>query len=162
MRPAAHWLDVDIDGQQLALRRGDAVLRTYTVSTARNGRDQREGSFGTPTGWHYVRARIGDGLPSGAVFRGRRWTGEICDAGLYHRDPGRDWILTRILWLCGLEPGHNRLGSIDTMRRYIYLHGCPDEVTVGAPASSGCVRMRNADILELFPSVPVGTRVLLR
>ena len=157
--PYGIWLDIDIDAQQLRLLRGRRELDRYPVSTARNGRGQEEGSFCTPTGWHYVRARIGEGLPAGAVFRGRRWTGEICDDDLYASDPGRDWILTRILWLCGLEPGHNRLGSVDSMRRYIYLHGCPDQLPVGRPASKGCVRLGNGDMLALFPRVPAGARV---
>ncbi|MCP1676075.1 lipoprotein-anchoring transpeptidase ErfK/SrfK [Natronocella acetinitrilica] len=156
------WLDVDIQRQRLTLREGDRALAEFPVATAARGIGQQEGSFQTPTGWHYVRARIGEGVPLGAVFRGRRWTGEICDAALYASNPARDWILTRILWLCGLEPGHNRGGRVDSMRRYIYLHGCPDEVGIGEPASKGCIRLRNQDMLMLFDQVPAGSRVLIR
>jgi len=93
------------------------------VSTALNGVGERNGSGCTPRGRHQVRARIGDGLPAGAVLRGRRWTGEIWNPELHAQFPGRDWILSRILWLSGCEPGYNRMGQVDTFRRYIYLHG---------------------------------------
>lgn len=132
---------------------GQAVCR-YSVSTARNGAGERNGSGCTPRGLHLVRARIGEGLPIGAVIRGRRWTGEIWSSELHERYPGRDWILSRILWLSGCEPGFNRLGDVDTFRRYIYLHGTPDSEPMGVPQSHGCVRMRNLDLLELFPQVP--------
>lgn len=155
------WVDVDITGQTLRVRNAEATLRTYRVSTAENGPGEREGSGCTPRGWHVVRARIGSGAPSGAVFVGRRPTGEVYDAALGERFPGRDWILTRILWLSGLEPGRNRLGHVDSMRRYIYIHGCPDKYPMGVPLSKGCVRMRNADVIELFERVPVGTPIWL-
>lgn len=131
------------------------------VSTALNGAGERSGSNCTPRGRHQVRARIGDGLPSGAVLRGRRWTGEVWSAELHGQFPGRDWILTRILWLSGCEPGINRLGAVDTFRRYIYLHGTPDTEPLGVPLSHGCVRLRNADLLDLFPRVPLHCAVLI-
>lgn len=104
---------------------------------------------------------IGKGCPPDTVFVGRRPTGEIYSPSLREASPGRDWILTRILWLSGLEPGRNRLGNVDTMRRYIYIHGSPDDVAMGVPGSHGCVRMRNSDIIELFDMVEAGTRVLI-
>ncbi|KJK19296.1 L,D-transpeptidase family protein [Pseudomonas sp. NPDC087612] len=125
------------------------------ISTARNGAGELNGSGCTPRGRHQVRAKIGAGLPQGAVLRGRRWTGETWSAELHEQFPGRDWILTRILWLSGCEPGVNRLGSVDTFRRYIYLHGTPDSEPMGVPLSHGCVRLRNADLLSLFDQVPV-------
>lgn len=125
------------------------------VSTALNGAGERNGSGCTPRGLHLVRAKIGDGLPSGAVLRGRRWTGEVWTPELHARFPGRDWILTRILWLSGCEPGRNRLGAVDTFRRYIYLHGTPDCEPMGVALSHGCVRLRNSDLLQLFARVPV-------
>jgi len=134
-------------------------LERYPVSTSRNGAGEREGSFQTPRGEHIVRAKIGSGQPLNTVFRGRRPTGEIWTPELGERFPGRDWILTRILWLSGREVGKNRLGDVDTMRRYIYIHGSPDTVTMGTPGSIGCIRMRNADIIELFERVPTGTSV---
>ncbi|MCP6698320.1 L,D-transpeptidase [Pseudomonas donghuensis] len=125
------------------------------VSTARNGAGELKGSGCTPRGRHQVRAKIGAGLPQGAVLRGRRWTGEIWSPVLHEHFPGRDWILTRILWLSGCEPGVNRLGPVDTFHRYIYLHGTPDSEPMGVPLSHGCVRLRNADLLNLFDQVPV-------
>jgi lipoprotein-anchoring transpeptidase ErfK/SrfK len=135
------------------------LLRRYAVSTASKGPGEQRGSNCTPRGRHVIRAKIGGGRPSGAVFVGRRPTGEIHTPELAAAHPERDWILTRILWLSGCEPGFNRLGEVDTMRRYIYIHGCPDSAPMGVPRSIGCVRMRNADIIELFDLVPAGTPV---
>jgi lipoprotein-anchoring transpeptidase ErfK/SrfK len=148
-------LHVSIADQQLyGFAAGQLVLRV-PVSTALNGPGEASGSNCTPRGLHQVRARIGEGLPIGAVLCGRRWTGEVWDAELHARFPGRDWILTRILWLSGCEPGRNRLGQVDSFRRYIYLHGTPDSEPMGVPRSHGCVRLRNTDMLELFQRVPV-------
>lgn len=135
------------------------VLRRYAVSTAANGPGEVSGSFCTPRGKHIIRARIGEGCPANSVFVRRRPTGEIYTPELGAQFPERDWILTRILWLSGCEVGFNRLGESDTMRRYIYIHGTPDSEPVGLAASHGCIRMRNADLLELFDLVPVGTSV---
>lgn len=134
-------------------------LRDYSVSTAANGVGEESGSFCTPRGKHVIRAKIGVGQPENAVFVKRRPTGEVYTPALGAAHPKRDWILTRILWLCGQEPGYNRWGSCDTMRRYIYIHGTPDETPLGKPGSHGCVRMRNADLLELFELVAAGTVV---
>ncbi|HWV10018.1 L,D-transpeptidase [Pseudomonas sp.] len=133
---------------------GDLLLR-IPVSTALNGPGELNGSGCTPRGRHQVRAKIGDGLPIGAVLRGRRWTGEVWSPALAEQFPGRDWILSRIIWLSGCEPGRNRLGNVDTFRRYIYLHGTPETEPMGVARSHGCVRLRNADLLELFARVPV-------
>ena len=138
---------------------GGKLLRRYPVSTGANGTGEENGSFCTPRGRHIVRAKIGAGRLPGTVFVRRRPTGEIYTPQFGAQQPGRDWILTRILWLSGCEPGYNRLGSCDTMRRYIYIHGTPDETSLGQPGSRGCIRMRNADVLELFDLVPAGTRV---
>ncbi|MDO8207003.1 MAG: L,D-transpeptidase [Gallionella sp.] len=135
------------------------VLHRYAVSTAANGPGEVSGSFCTPRGRHIIRARIGEGCPANSVFVRRRPTGEIYTPELGAQFPERDWILTRILWLSGCEVGFNRLGESDTMRRYIYIHGTPDSEPVGLAASHGCIRMRNADLLELFDLVPVGTSV---
>jgi lipoprotein-anchoring transpeptidase ErfK/SrfK len=154
---------ISIPDQRLTLvdDRGD-VLRTYSVSTARNGAGERRGSHCTPRGRHIVRAKIGAGAAPNTVFVGRRPTGELWSPALEAQHPGRDWILTRILWLSGCEPGFNRLGEVDTMRRYVYIHGSPDTQPMGVPGSIGCVRMRNADIIELFELVPAGTPVEVR
>src|SRR5574340_539459 len=151
---------ISIPTQELDLYDDDNhVIRQYRISSAKNGVGQENGSFCTPLGKHIIRAKIGAGQPVNTVFVRRRPTGEIYSPELGARYQGRDWILTRILWLSGCEPGFNRLGSVDTMRRYIYIHGTPDEVALGRPGSRGCVRMRNADLVELFEQVGVGTPV---
>jgi lipoprotein-anchoring transpeptidase ErfK/SrfK len=153
-------IEISIPGQTLKLLADDGKeLKRYSVSTSRNGAGELEGSFCTPRGEHVVRAKIGVGQPLNTVFRRRRPTGEVWTPELGERFPGRDWILTRILWLSGRELGKNRLGNVDTMRRYIYIHGSPDSVPMGEPGSIGCIRMRNQDIVELFDRVPAGTPV---
>ncbi len=153
-------IEIDAGSQQLILF-DDAgrIARRYAVSTSKNGLGEADGSYCTPCGRHIVRAKIGAGQPEGTVFVGRRPTGEIWTPELAARFPGRDWTLTRILWLSGCEPGFNRLHDVDTMRRFIYIHGSPDTAEMGAPGSVGCVRMRNADIIELFELVPGYTAV---
>jgi lipoprotein-anchoring transpeptidase ErfK/SrfK len=131
------------------------LLRAYSISTARNGAGERSGSNCTPRGRHVVRAKIGTGAAWNTVFRGRRATGEIYSPELAVRFPARDWILTRILWLSGCEVGRNRLGDVDTMRRYIYIHGSPDAAPMGVPGSIGCIRMRNHDVVDLFDQTPI-------
>ncbi|MDR1368492.1 MAG: L,D-transpeptidase [Candidatus Accumulibacter sp.] len=135
------------------------VSGAWPVSTSSRGLGERNGSCCTPRGKHIVRAKIGAGQPMNAVFSARRPTGEIYSPSLASASPGRDWILTRILWLSGLDSGKNRLGDVDTMRRYIYIHGCPDSVSLLFPGSHGCVRMRNADVVELFDFTPIHTLV---
>lgn len=152
-------LEVDIAAQQLRVFEGRQRLREYPVSTAANGAGEINGSGCTPRGRHYVRARIGAGLPPLAVLRGRRPTGEIWSPELHQRFPRRDWILSRILWLSGLEPGRNRLGCVDSFRRYIYVHGTPPIAALGRPQSMGCVRMSNPEVVELFDLVSAGTEV---
>ncbi|KPK58124.1 MAG: peptidase [Gammaproteobacteria bacterium SG8_31] len=152
-------LVVDLSTQRMTLREGGEVLKVYSVSTAANGPGEQQGSEGTPRGRHVIRAKIGSGKPSGTVFVGRRPTGEVWSPQLARRHPSRDWILTRILWLSGTEVGQNRLGSVDSMRRYIYIHGTPETEPMGVPASHGCIRMRNRDVIDLFDQVPTGTPV---
>ncbi|RPI43660.1 MAG: L,D-transpeptidase [Betaproteobacteria bacterium] len=154
-------IEIDLESQRLALLVDERRVLEYSVSTARNGPGERKGSNCTPRGAHVVRAKIGRAAPVNTVFVGRRPTGEIFSPALAAGFPGRDWILTRILWLSGCEPGKNRLGEVDTMRRYIYIHGSPDTVPMGVPGSIGCVRMRNADIVELFDRVEPGVPVLI-
>lgn len=148
-------------GNQTMLVVDDAgkVIREYAVSTATAGVGEVSGSYQTPRGRHIIRAKIGAGQPENTVFVRRRPTGEIWSPELGATFPGRDWILTRLLWLSGCEPGYNRLGCVDTMRRYVYIHGSPDTAEMGIPGSHGCVRMRNADIVELFDLVPNYTEV---
>lgn len=153
---------VSIEQQQLGLFSGADCVQYWPVSTSMYGVGNQENSGKTPLGKHYIRAKIGANCAVNAVFVGRRFTGEIYAPELAQAHPQRDWILTRILWLCGKEPGVNRLGRVDSMRRYIYIHGTPDTEPMGEPRSHGCVRMRNADIIQLFDKVTAGTPVTLQ
>lgn len=162
MNPNDRLIRISIDEQRLQLLDDDTIVMDTAISTAANGPGEIMHSECTPRGWHRVRARIGEGCPAGTVFVGRRPTGEIYTPALKAAGPERDWMLTRILWLCGMEPGINRFGEVDSMRRYIYIHGCPDEDEMGVPSSHGCVKMRNDEAIELFDRVPVGTRVLIQ
>ena len=150
---------IDAAKQELTVLDEGRVVKRYAVSTAKNGLGEKNGSFQTPRGKHIIRAKIGAGQPPGTVFVRRRPTGEIWSPELYAKYPGRDWILTRILWLSGTELGKNRLGDVDTMRRYIYIHGSHELAEMGKPGSIGCVRMRNKDIIELYDLVPPYTPV---
>lgn len=152
-------IEINLSEQRLRLYEDGKQAMNVMVSTGKNGAGERNGSECTPRGNHIVRAKIGGGAPPGTIFVGRRATGEVFSSALGARFPGRDWILTRILWLSGKEQGRNRLGNVDTMRRYIYIHGTPDETTLGVPGSRGCIRMRNRDIIDLFERVPPGTPV---
>jgi lipoprotein-anchoring transpeptidase ErfK/SrfK len=146
--------------QILQLIVNEKIVKNYAVSTARNGLGEGINSGKTPRGWHLIRAKIGATQPENTVFVGRRPTGEVYSADLAKRYPNRDWILTRIMWLSGLELGKNRLGNVDTMRRFIYIHGYPDE-NIGKPLSKGCIRMHSKDILELFNLVEIGTKIYI-
>lgn len=152
---------ISIARQHLQVLEGDKVLWDYAISTAANGPGEQRGSNCTPRGRHIIRAKIGAGAAPNTVFVRRRPTGEIYSPELRDYFPNRDWILTRILWLSGLEVGRNRLGNVDTMRRYIYIHGSPDDVPMGVPGSHGCVRMRNAEMIALFDNVRAGTKVFI-
>jgi lipoprotein-anchoring transpeptidase ErfK/SrfK len=158
---ADSYLDVSIVNQRLTLIENGHSVKTYPISTAKNGSGERKGSECTPRGWHRIRAKIGAGQPMFTVFKGRRPTGEIYSPELGRLHPERDWILTRILWLGGLEPGKNRYGEVDSAWRYIYIHGTPDEGMRGKPESHGCIRMFNGDVLELFDRVEAGVKVYI-
>ena len=152
-------LHIQLTRQSLTVLDDGRPVHEFLVSTSRYGPGERAGSQCTPRGAHSVRAKVGAGLPPGAVFVGRRFTGEIYDADLAHRFPSRDWILTRLMWLSGREPGRNRFGAVDSLRRYIYIHGTPDVEPVGVPFSHGCIRMRNTDVIELYEMIDTGTIV---
>jgi len=158
----AACLEVNISTQQLHLFEFGKIIKSYTISTAKNGPGERFGSECTPRGWHIVRAKIGQGEADNMVFIGRRPTGEIYQPHMRKEFPRRDWILTRIMWLSGCEVGKNRLTNLDTMRRYIYIHGCPDEDIMGIPGSHGCIKMRNKDVIELFNRIEKYTPVLIK
>ena len=154
-------IHVDLKTQTLNLKNNDISIFTTKIASAKKGVGETNGSEQTPRGWHIIRAKIGAGQPENRVFKGRRSTSELFSEALREEHPGRDWILTRIMWLSGLEPGFNRLGNVDTMRRYIYIHGCPDSDPMGEPSSHGCIKMRNTDVIKLFDLVEVGTKVLI-
>ena len=159
-------IEVSLANQQLYLHRtsdeGDILLNQFPISTARNGAGEAEGSFCTPRGAHRIAQKIGSDAPMFAVFKAREATGEIWTPQLDAEEPGRDWILSRILWLDGLEPGKNQGGEVDSHARYIYIHGTNEEDKIGTPVSHGCIRMRNADVVTLFDHVSVDTRVNIR
>ncbi|MGQ0659080.1 MAG: L,D-transpeptidase family protein [Chromatiales bacterium] len=161
MKDARTRVTVSIPRQWLELRRGAEVLLCCAVSTARNGAGERQDSECTPRGLHEIDVKIGDGCVVNTVFVGRQSIGEVYSPALRSRFPERDWIITRILWLRGLEPGVNCGGGVDSKSRCIYIHGAPDDVPMGEPGSRGCIRMRNADVLTLFDLVEVGTPVLI-
>ncbi|AGM40934.1 hypothetical protein SPISAL_04200 [Spiribacter salinus M19-40] len=156
-----HWLSISIARQVLELRKAERCLGAWPVSTAAAGAGECNGSGQTPRGWHRIRLGIGAGAPLRSVFVGRRATGQTCSPELMAANPGRDWILTRILWLTGAESGRNRGGDVDTLRRLIYIHGTSDEDRLGEPVSAGCIRMGNADICSLFPKCYPGMPVLI-
>lgn len=155
------FLDISIAAQCLTVMDSGKEIRRYPVSTAKNGTGEQRGSECTPLGWHSIRAKIGSEQPVNSVFKGRRPTGEIYSNELGRLYPQRDWILTRILWLGGLEPGKNRYGNVDTCWRYIYIHGTSDEALIGCPVSHGCIRMKNIDMLDLFERVQAGVKVCI-
>jgi lipoprotein-anchoring transpeptidase ErfK/SrfK len=157
-----HELLVDVKAQSLYHLKAGVLQKEYLVSTAKNGVGEKLGSEQTPRGWHFIRAKIGGNQPANTIFQGRRPTGEIYSERLNESYPERDWILTRILWLCGMEVGFNRFGECDTMKRYIYIHGSPDSKKMGQPSSKGCINMHNKDLIQLYSELPVGTKVFIR
>ncbi len=156
------FIDISLSEQRLYLRQNTEVLFQASVSTGLKGAGERSGSGCTPRGWLTVKLKIGRGCPLNTVFVGRRPTGEVFSPALAAQFPQRDWILTRILWLGGLEPQRNRYGAVDTLRRYIYIHGCSESCPMGVPLSHGCVRMHNVALMALFERVENGTQVLIR
>lgn len=156
-----NYIDISISEQLLSIVQDNVAVQSFPVSTAKNGPGEQMGSECTPRGWHKIRARIGSEQPMNSVFIGRRATGEIYTPELGLLYPQRDWILTRILWLGGLEPGKNRYGRVDSAWRYIYIHGCPDQLMNGKPESHGCIRMSNWDVQDLFDQVKSGEMVYI-
>jgi len=154
-------IEIDLGRQRLLLWSEGRALRECLISSGANGIGEINGSGCTPRGRHIVRAKVGGGAPTGTLFTRRRPTGEIWSPELHAKFPGRDWILTRILWLSGTERGRNRLGCVDTFRRYIYLHGTPPTTRLGVPGSKGCIRVDNGDIVDLYDRLPVGAEVNL-
>jgi lipoprotein-anchoring transpeptidase ErfK/SrfK len=154
-------ITISIKEQTLTLYDEDKQLKHYSISTAKNGPGEQMDSECTPCGKHIVSEKIGNGVEVNSVFVGRETTGEIYHPSLREQHPNRDWILTRILWLSGIEEGKNKGGNVDSHDRYIYIHGSPDDVPMGQPGSRGCVRMRNNELIELFELIEVGTEVVI-
>jgi lipoprotein-anchoring transpeptidase ErfK/SrfK len=154
-------IEVSIKEQTLTLFDDDKQLKQYSISTAKNGPGELMDSECTPCGVHTISEKIGDGAEVNSVFVGRMETGEIYEPALRELHPERDWILTRILWLSGLEDGKNKGGKLDSHERYIYIHGSPDDVAMGQAGSRGCIRMRNDEIIEMFELVEIGTEVVI-
>jgi len=159
---SSRHIQINLSQQRLTLLDGVTVINSYPISSALNGAGEQEGSGCTPRGLHRIRIKIGAGQPENAVFVGRRATGERYSPELAANHPERDWVLCRILWLTGLESGRNRGGRVDSLRRYIYIHGCPDSEPMGVPLSHGCIRMRNQDLIALFEQVKAGMQVDIR
>ncbi len=160
-QPPECYIRISIADQNLQLIDNDQIIFDVKIATAANGAGEKFGSECTPRGWHTIRAKIGDGCAENTVFIARRPTGEIYSEDLQQAHPGRDWILTRIMWLSGLEVGFNRSDRQDSMRRYIYIHGCPDQHPMGIPSSHGCIKMRNAEVIQLFNKIKTGIWVLI-
>ncbi|MCU7939250.1 MAG: L,D-transpeptidase [gamma proteobacterium symbiont of Bathyaustriella thionipta] len=155
------YIHISVADQRLQLIDNKRVILDAIIATAKNGVGEQFGSECTPRGWHKIRAKIGAGCIENTIFVGRRPTGELWSEALQKAHPGRDWILTRILWLSGLQVGFNRLGKQDTMRRYVYIHGCPDNNPMGIPSSHGCIKMRNSEVIQLFDLIEVGIPVFI-
>lgn len=155
-------LYVDVAGQLLWLQAVGRPSASFMISTAANGVGELENSGCTPRGHHEIAEKIGDGCAPNTVFRGRVPDGQTYSEQLRQQNPDSDWILTRILWLRGLEPGRNAGGDRDSYKRYIYIHGTPDSMPLGTPGSRGCIRMRNSDVVSLFDSVAVGDPVWIK
>lgn len=138
---------IDLAQQKLYLPR---LNKQYLISSGKNGIGETENSGKTPRGWHKIAEKFGQNAPLNSVFVARQATGEIYNPQLAAEFPQRDWILTRILWLSGLEAGFNQGEGCDTYQRYIYIHGTPETEKMGEPLSHGCIRMRNPEVAELF------------
>lgn len=150
---------IEVESHRLSLYEKQILLCQYPVRIATKGLGEKQGSFKTPRGKHIIRSKVGAGASAYAVFKSRRPTGEILTENLFISAPNRDWILGRILWLSGTEIGFNRLGDVDTMRRYIYIHGSPEQCFNKQEGSKGCIRMQPLDIVALFDQVAIGDTV---
>lgn len=157
----SYFIRILLGSQVLLLERDGVLLKRYVISSGKNGVGEEYGSEKTPRGLHVIESKFGEGMPVNTVFVERKPTGEVYSALLREQFPGRDWILTRIMRLSGLEAGKNQGGRVDTYSRCIYIHGCPDESLMGVPGSRGCIRLLNPDMIELFDWVPVNTQVLI-
>jgi len=159
LKPDDFAIIIDVSEQKLYLIKGEEIVRSYPVSTSKYGTGNKKGSNKTPLGTHIIAKKIGEGAKIGAIFKFRKNSGKIAEIYTDATDIQKDLITTRILWLKGIEPGVNQGEGIDSYNRCIYIHGTPEEGLIGRPASSGCIRMKNKDVIELFELVLQGTLV---
>ena len=150
---------VNINQQTLHLYRNNELTKSYPISSSKFGIGNQVESFKTPLGVHRVAKKIGDGAPVGTIFKARVNTGKTAEIITTNAASKDDYVTSRILWLEGLEPGKNKGEGIDSFQRYIYIHGTAEEGRIGQPASRGCIRMRNMDVIELFDLLETGTLV---
>lgn len=156
-----HVLQVSVAKQQMTLYELGRPVQTFRISTSMVGTGSRMGSIRTPLGRHRICRMVGDGLVAGAVLRGAKPTGEVAQIFIDTTNVEDDLVTTRILWLEGLEPGRNRGGLVDSYHRYIYIHGTPEEGLIGQPASHGCLRMYNRDVIALYNRIRLGSLVII-
>lgn len=152
---------VNIQQQEIYVVRNDAIEKTYRISSAKNGIGNSAGSGKTPLGVHRIAEKIGAGAKPNTIFLGRKDSGKTATILKDPIDSEDDYVTSRILWLEGLEPGINKGKGIDSKQRYIYIHGTPEEGLIGTPASHGCIRLYNKDVIELFDVVSAGTLVVI-
>jgi len=156
------WLLIGVKSQTLTYYDEYGLPeRQYLVSTAKLGVGEQKNSYQTPRGWHRICEKIGDGAEKNTIIFRQAVTPWKYTEALHQQYPNKDWILTRILWLCGMEPGLNRGGDVDSYERFIYIHGAGAHVPFGTPSSLGCVRMKSDDVIELFDHSPIGTDVYI-
>ncbi len=152
-------LYISVQRQALFHVSNGVLVNEYPVATARKGLGAQVDSYRTPTGLHRVSEKFGDGVPPFGILKDRVFSGELADPDFAGVD--KDWITSRVIWLSGMEPGVNQGGDVDSHERYIYIHGTANERSVGTPSSMGCIRMRNADVIELYHHVPLGALVVV-
>jgi len=155
------FLFVSIQQQQMYLIEKDSIIKKYSVSTAKKGVGNELHSLKTPIGLHNVKRKIGDHVPLGGILEARVYNGSMATIYEDKTKADGDYVTTRILWLDGEEVGINKGRNIDTYNRFIYIHGTPEEGYIGEPVSHGCIRMKNADVMELYDLIDEGTPVLI-
>ena len=156
------YIEIDISEQRLYLIESLDIKASYPVSSSKYGEGSIENSFKTPLGFHVVKEKIGEGAEKNTIFKSRINTRRSADIIEEYQDSDDDFVTSRIMWLDGAEEGKNRGGSVDSFSRYIYIHGTHEEGLIGTKASHGCIRMFNADAIELFERIKKGTKVLIR
>ncbi len=154
-------LYISIAQQRLFFFENGKCTENLLISTAKNGVGEVANSYCTPRGWHSIADIIGKDAPINTVFKARQPTGQIYNTELEQLFPEQDWILTRIIRLAGKEIGFNQGGNCDTYQRFIYIHGCADKAPLGTPASHGCIRMANQDIIRLCDLICFGDSVFI-